>query len=264
MGQCDSQARTFENRRINRMLESFNIGGKRFLISGASSGLGLGMVESFIKQGAQVVGLGRNTPLFMELEAKYGPSFNGISIDLSKITEIESVLMEKVTGKFDGFVHAAGVIYRRPIKLMTSDTFTEIMNVNVISGGLIAKFLLKAKLLNSGASLVYISSVASDYAALGNTMYMSSKGAVNSMVRGLALEFSKYEVRVNGIEPGLIKTHLTDGISSDEINAAITQYPLGRLGEIKDVEQAVQFALSDASSWMTGQFLRIDGGLTLK
>jgi NAD(P)-dependent dehydrogenase (short-subunit alcohol dehydrogenase family) len=246
------------------MLDHFDICGKRFLISGASSGLGLGMVDSFIEQGAQVVGLGRNASLFMELESKYGSSFEGIRIDLSKTNEIESVLMGLITGKFDGFVHAAGVIYRRPIKLMTSDTFTETMNVNVISGGLIAKFLLKSKRLNPGASLVYISSVASDYAAIGNTMYMSSKGAVNSMVRGLALEFSKYGVRVNGIEPGLIKTHLTDGISSDEINAAITQYPLGRLGEIKDVENAVQFALSGASSWMTGQFLRIDGGLTLK
>lgn len=246
------------------MLDHFDISGKRFLISGASSGLGLGMVDSFIQQGAQVVGLGRNTSLLLELEAKYGSNFRGIRIDLSNINEIESVLTGLITGKFDGFVHAAGVIYRRPIKLMTSDTFTETMNVNVISGGLIAKVLLKSKLLNSSASLVYISSVASDYAAIGNTMYMSSKGAVNSMVRGLALEFSKYGVRVNGIEPGLIKTHLTDGISSDEINAAITQYPLGRLGEIKDVENAVQYALSDASSWMTGQFLRIDGGLTLK
>ena len=109
------------------MLDHFDICGKRFLISGASSGLGLGMVDSFIEQGAQVVGLGRNASLFMELESKYGSSFEGIRIDLSEINEIESVLMGLITGKFDGFVHAAGVIYRRPIKLMTSDTFTEIM-----------------------------------------------------------------------------------------------------------------------------------------
>lgn len=246
------------------MLDHYDIKGKRFLISGASSGIGFGMVDSFIRQGAQVVGLGRNESMFQEMEAKYGQDFLGIRIDLAKINELEALLLPLITGKYDGFIHAAGVIHRRPIKLMTSDTFTEIMNVNAISGGLIAKFLLKGKLLNAGASLVYISSVASDYAAIGNTMYMSSKGAVNSMVRGLALEFSKYNVRVNGIEPGLIRTHLTDGISNDEINAVIGQYPLGRLGEIKDVVNAVQFVLSDASSWMTGQFLRIDGGLTLK
>lgn len=246
------------------MLEKFDIRNKKFLITGVTSGIGLEMARGFMGAGAHVIGIGRNTEKLNALKTEFGDSFEGLSIDLSRVDELELELKSCFVDEVDGFVHAAGIIYRRPIKLITSETFSEIMNVNVISGGLIAKFLWKSKLIRSAGSLVYISSVASNYAAIGNTMYMSSKGAVNSMVRGLALEMAKSQVRVNCIEPGLIQTHLTEGISVDEIANTLGNYPLGRLGEAIDVVLATQFLLSDASSWMTGQSLRVDGGLTLK
>ncbi len=247
------------------MLEAFSLKGNRFLISGATSGIGLDMVRSFILQGAEVIGIGRNTIVLEGLEKEFGLDFMPLEIDLSNTEHLEEVLINKLQGiKVDGFVHAAGIISRRPIKLIKPDIFEEILRINVVSGGLIAKFLYKQKLLNDRASLVYISSVASNYAAIGNTMYMTSKGAVNAMVKGLALELAQSNVRVNAVEPGLVYTHLTEGISSDEIMAVIKDYPLGRLGELSDVTGAAQFLLSKASSWMTGQFLRIDGGLTLK
>jgi NAD(P)-dependent dehydrogenase (short-subunit alcohol dehydrogenase family) len=247
------------------MLESFDIKGKQFVISGATSGLGLDMARTFLSQGASVIGLGRNTAKLQELSDAFGGVFQGIKIDLSNLLEIETYLSASLKGQqIDGFVHAAGIISRRPVKMIKPEIFEEILKINVISGGLIAKVLHKDKLLNKDASLVYISSVAADYAAIGNTMYMASKGAVNSMVRGLALEFAQSGVRVNAIQPGLIHTHLTEGISSEEIEGVLSDYPLGRLGELKDVTAAAQFLLSKASSWMTGQFLRIDGGLTLK
>jgi len=246
------------------MLDQFDLKGKRVLISGATSGIGEGISRSFINCGAHVWGLGRNLSKIERLSEELGERFTGIQIDLSNLETIEELLQNQNITSIDGFVHCAGIIYRRPIKLITVETFTNLMNVNVLSGALIAKSLYKHKRFNQGASLVYMSSVASTYSAIGNTMYMTSKGAVNSMVRGLALEMAKHKLRVNSIEPGLIKTQLTEGISEVELESVLPNYPLGRFGEITDVINLAHFLISDASNWITGQSIRIDGGLTLK
>jgi 3-oxoacyl-[acyl-carrier protein] reductase len=191
--------------------------------------------------------------------------FQGHTIDLSSIEVLEERLAVLEGGVlFDGFVHSAGILQRRPLKLINAESFDLITRVNVISGGLLVKFLFKNKLFSSDASVVFVSSVASQYAAVGNIMYMSSKGGVNSMVKGLAFELAQKGIRVNGIEPGLIKTELTGGISDEELNKAIEDYPLKRLGTTEDTNSAIQFLLSPASSWITGHLLRIDGGLTLR
>jgi NAD(P)-dependent dehydrogenase (short-subunit alcohol dehydrogenase family) len=247
------------------MLEKFNISGKHFLISGVTSGIGLSLTRSLIGQGAFITGIARNSERLTELEHDFPNHFFGMALDLNEVDTLESKLSAAVVNvHFDGFVHSAGLLQRRPLKLIKSDLFSEMINVNVVSGTLILKTLVKNKSITTNASVVFLSSVAANYAAVGNIMYMASKGAVNSLVKGLAFEMAKNQIRVNGIEPGLIKTHLTEGISDEEIEKVRADYPLGRLGQTEDIISGVQYLLSPASSWITGHLLRIDGGLTLR
>ena len=95
-------------------------------------------------------------------------------------------------------------------------------------------------------------------------MYMASKGALNSFMKGIALELSAYKIRANAIQPGMIKTHLTIAIPDEEIRKDVGRYPLGRYGLPEEVAYASIYLLSDTTKWMTGSILTIDGGLTLR
>jgi NAD(P)-dependent dehydrogenase (short-subunit alcohol dehydrogenase family) len=114
------------------------------------------------------------------------------------------------------------------------------------------------------SSLVYISSIASSYASLGNILYMASKGALNSFTKGIALELASSRIRANSIQPGMIKTNLNKIIPTRDFDKYVKRYPLGRLGEPEEVAYSAIYLLSDASQWITGSILTIDGGITLR
>ncbi len=124
--------------------------------------------------------------------------------------------------------------------------------------------LLKKKLLNKGASVVFISSVSSVMGVQGTLLYASSKGAINSAVRVLASELAGQKIRVNAILPGIVRTEMLSGtnITEEQFTKQEELYPLG-LGTPQDVGHAVLFHLFDASRWLTGQCMILDGGLTL-
>jgi NAD(P)-dependent dehydrogenase (short-subunit alcohol dehydrogenase family) len=245
------------------MLSQFEIAGKTILLTGATSGIGYTIAQDFLSQGAQIIGVGRNIQVLDSLKRDFEDLFIGIEADLSERSELIKII-DSVNTELNGIVHSAGVIHRRPLKMITSEIWDETLQINTTSGLELTRDLFKKKKISKDASIVFLSSVASDYAAIGNISYMASKGAVKSMVKGLALELAAKGIRVNGVEPGLIKTALTSQVSDDELNDVLSDYPLGRLGSTTDIAHAVQYLISSASNWMTGQFLRIDGGLTLK
>ena len=129
---------------------------------------------------------------------------------------------------------------------------------------LLTQQLYKKKILKSEASLVFISSVASSYASTGSIMYMSSKGALNSFVKGLAYEVSAAKIRANAILPGMVITGLSPGLSDEDKVKDAELYPLGRYGTPEEIAYAAIYLLSDATKWVTGTLLTIDGGLTLR
>jgi NAD(P)-dependent dehydrogenase (short-subunit alcohol dehydrogenase family) len=135
---------------------------------------------------------------------------------------------------------------------------------NYFSQVLFLQMLLKKKLINKGASIVFISSVSSLMGVHGTLLYASSKGAINSAVRVLASELAGQRIRVNAILPGIVRTDMLSGtnIDEDSFTKQEEQYPLG-LGTPEDVGHAVLFHLSDASRWLTGQCMILDGGMTL-
>ena len=244
-------------------MSRFDLSKKIIMVTGASSGIGRGVAVSLAKEGATLVLIGRNEKKLEEtLNQLFGSEHLIIVADLTNSQDLMRISSDAAS--LDGLVHCAGIIKRSPLKFMSKESFLNLLDVNVISGSELLRYLIKQRKIKRCASVVFISSVGSDYSSLGNTMYMSTKGAVNSMIKGLAFELARKQIRVNGIQPGLVITNLTKQINSKELEIQLRNYPLGRFGKPEDIGAACIYLLSNASEWMTGSLIKLDGGLTLK
>ncbi|KAF0200335.1 MAG: 3-oxoacyl-ACP [Bacteroidetes bacterium] len=241
----------------------FILNGKTILVTGASSGIGKSTAIECSKLGAKLIITGRNEQRLKEtFELLVGNDHALLLADISEATGID--LLSDNLPQLNGVVHCAGVSKRLPLKFIKEESVSELHKINFIAPLMLTQKLYKKKLLLPESSLVYISSVASSYASIGSIMYMSSKGALNSFVKGLAFEVSTMKIRANAIQPGMILTELSPILSDDDKLKDSELYPLGRYGKPEEVAWAAIYLLSDASKWVTGSILTIDGGLTLR
>lgn len=246
----------------------FSLNGKTILVTGASSGIGRQTAISCSQMGATVIATGRNVDRLQEtlscLSVDHIQQHLAIAADVCSDEGI-SCLVDGIDS-IDGIVFCAGRNDKFLLKFIKRKNIEEMFNTNVFSEILICKELQKKKKLNTGASIVFISSISSTYATISNTLYAATKGAINSMIRVLALELSSKKIRINGIMPGMVKTSMIDAyqLSEEEMQNVINEYPLRRLGETIDIANAAVYLLSDASSWTTGMNMTVDGGITLR
>ena len=243
----------------------FNLNGKTILITGASSGIGKSIAIECSRLGAKLVILGRNperlNDTFLLLA---GSRHIVISVDLNDYEAVTSKLSE--IPLLNGVVYCAGMQKSSPIKNIDSLEFLEVIQTNLFSTSFLNTKLLQEKKIAKNASLAFISSVAAGVVAdVGNAMYSASKGAILAYAKVLALELSSRKIRVNCIAPAMVKTELLDSISveKDQLELDEQRYPFG-YGEPLDVAYAAIYLLSDASKWVTGTNIILDGGLTLK
>ena len=244
---------------------------KRFLITGASSGLGAAIALELNALGAEVIAIARDSK---KLESKrekalYKERFIPISKDISEYVSLDkwALNLAKEYGSFDGAVLSAGLQQIAPISSVLSvESATAIFNVNYFGNLQILKGLLDKRAKSvSGASFVWISSNASVKAQKGLSNYSATKAGVNAAVKSIALEIApKY--RINAISPGFVKTEMIESWSKiydkEYIEAMDKAYPLG-IGEVGDITPLVCFLLSESSRWITGQNIIIDGGGSL-
>lgn len=242
--------------------------GKTILVTGASSGIGKEIAISLSNKGASVIITGRNEERLIEtfnnLVKFENQSHMHIIADLDRDEQIEQLVSASMI--IDGLVCCSGINDKTPIKHITREKIDKMYGANVYGPLLLVKELVKKKKINKQASIVFISSISSIYATVSNALYASSKGAINSLVKVLALEMAPKKIRVNAIMPGMVRTNMINayGLSEDEMSAVINGYPLGRIGEPEDIANAAVFFLSDESSWITGANLVVDGGITLR
>lgn len=241
----------------------FSLNGKTLLITGASSGIGRSIALLTAAEGASVILTGRNLMKLQEVKSTVKKS-EIFAADLTMDEEIEK--LAEFTPELNGLVLNAGMLKTIPAGFLKRETIQDIFDVNFIGSALLLKHLLKQKKFAKGASVCFISSIASEFVHPGNSIYSASKGAVNSFTRSLALELAPKNIRVNAIQPGLINTSLIENshIGADELESHLQNYPLGRYGQPEDVANLVIYLMSDASSWMTGSLLKLDGGYSLK
>ena len=254
---------------MEKQFNPFSLEGKTILVTGASSGIGRQCAIDCSKMGAKVIAVGRDYERLVGVVDEMGESGFSYSFDLNNLDGIKDLISDIVDnfGKLDGFIHAAGIEVTNPVKLSKPDDFESLYKVNCLSAFEIVKNLCGIKTFNKGGSIVLISSISGVIARKGLCAYAASKGALMSAARVMALEMASREVRVNTISPGTILTPMMqkalDTMNEDDRKKRIDGFPLG-LGKTSDISNACIYLLSDASRWVTGQNLIVDGGYTVR
>ena len=247
------------------MYNPFTLENKTILVTGASSGIGKAIAIECAKMGAKVVVTGRNEARLQETHSLLeGNQPDYIVADLSVNEDVVRVSKELST--LNGLVNCAGLTKVAPFPFATRDSFEEVMNVNFFAPTELTRLLVKSKKIGKGSSIVFISSVSGVYcSAVASSIYSASKGAVNGLVKGIALDLASKGIRVNCVNPGMIDTHIfSEGkITQEQLKEDMKRYPLKRYGKPEEVAYAVIYLLSDAAEWITGSNLLIDGGYTL-
>ena len=243
---------------------SFSLENKTIFVTGASSGLGASAAIECSKAGAKLIISGRNKErlnnTFNKLE---GQGHTLLPFDLTVPENI--VELAKTLPVLDGLALCAGITKTIPVKFISNENINEIFQTNILSSMQLIQSLLKHKKINKGGSVVFISSISTAYADMGNSIYAASKGAINSFSKVLALELAAQRITSNCIQPGFVPSSmLADGLVTEEqLQEEKKKYPLG-FGEPTDIANGIIYLLSDAAKWVTGSVLTIDGGVTLR
>ena len=244
----------------------FNLENKTIFVTGSSIGIGKAIAIGCSKMGANIIITGRNISrietTMEELQTNLSNQY--ILADLQNEDDLEQ-LVENLP-ILDGIVFNAGIVKTVPVSFIKKQQIKEVFDVNFTSSVLLIQKILSKKKIKKGGSVCFISSVASNYVNIGNSLYSASKGAVNSFTKALALELASKNIRVNAILPGFIETSILEnsGIDRDSIKEHLKKYPLGRFGKPEDIANATIYLMSDASQWTTGSLMTIDGGYSIK
>lgn len=259
-------------------MNKFSLLNKVIVITGASSGIGRQCVLECARMGAKVILIGRDIERLNEvhnevcqhLDDDLKENYLIYSIDLlDNLKDLSRIIEEVVSklGKIHGFIHAAGIEKTLPISAMKDVDYENIFRVNSISGFELAKIVSRKKYISEKASFVFISSITAVIGRAGVVAYAASKGALVAGAKSMALELASKNINVNCISPGTILTPMMinylESIPAEEKDKRKEGFPLG-LGEPVDVANAAIFLLSDASKWITGQNLIVDGGYTAR
>lgn len=247
------------------MNNPFSLLDKTILVTGASSGIGERTAIECAKLGARLIITGRNEDrLNATLKKLEGAGHKAIIADL--ITDEGKKSVIDGVEPLDGLVLCAGQGNVVPFKLADRRKFDPIFEINYFAPVELLRLLLKAKKLKENASVVFVSSIGGiDAISIGNSIYGASKAALNSTMKFCALEFAPKKIRCNSVLPGMVNTSLIKGgaVSEEQHQADMQNYPLRRYGEPEDIAYGIIYLLSDASSWVTGHSLVIDGGVTI-
>ncbi|MCC6378081.1 MAG: SDR family oxidoreductase [Burkholderiales bacterium] len=242
----------------------FSLDGKRVLVTGASSGIGRATAIALAGSGAELVITGRDsTRLNQTLAAIGGAPHATLVVDLTESDAPATI--EEGAGALNGVVHSAGVSALAPLRLASPDMFDRLWAVNYRAPMLVTQALLKRGRIADGGSIVFIGSISAHIGVAGVAAYAGTKAALAASARCLAMEVAKRRIRVNTIAPGIVETEMAAAGSAmlgDTVERQRADYPLG-FGKPEDVANLAAFLLSDASRWITGTSLVIDGGHTI-
>jgi len=248
----------------------FSISDRVTIVSGGSRGIGKEMAAGFARRGAPVVVTGRSAETLeatvSEISGESSSPVRGIVCDVARSGDI-SRMVEEVIGEFgriDVLLNVAGVNRRKKVEMVTEEDYDFILDINLKGAFLVAQSVGRQMIAQESGAIINVDSL-NTYAPLkGVAPYAMSKAGLVMMTRSLAMEWGGLGVRVNSIAPGFILTDLTRKLWSDPVMQewGLGNTPLGRLGEVEDLVGAAVFLAAEASAFMTGQVVRVDGGFT--
>lgn len=247
------------------MESPFVVEGKSILVTGAASGIGKATALLCAKMGAMVTITDLNEEqLKATFDSLEGDGHQMVVANLTDNDDLQQLI--DALPKLEGVVCNAGIIKTILAQFAEKSDIERILNINTIAPIYLTKLLLENKKIKKEASIVYTSSMGGVYnGAIGNGLYGSSKAALVGFVKSLALEVAPRGIRVNTVHPGITETNIYNNtsITPEQLEQEKAHYPLKRFGKPEEIANAIVFLLSDASKWMTGSQLLIDGGCSL-
>lgn len=246
----------------------FSLERKTILVTGASSGIGRAIAIECAKMGANLIITARNEErlraTFDDLVIESDQKHKIVIADLQVTEQVENLIAE--TGKIDGLVLCSGKGLRLPFQFSSRDKFDDIFETNFYAPVELMRLLYKKKQINKDGSIVILASLGGTEVFSGcHCIYGASKAALNSIMKFCAKEFAQRKVRVNSICPGMVDTPLIHRgtVSEEQLQEDMKRYPLKRYGVPQDIAYNAVYLLSDASSWMTGHSMVLDGGMSI-
>lgn len=245
---------------------SFRLEGKHAMVTGASSGIGLGAAVALAQAGAHVVLVARGAEALEAVTAELsaaGLSASSLQLDITDIAATEVAVQEH--GPFDVLVNSAGLARHSPALETTPEVYDAVMDVNVRAAYFLTRNVAKGLIAaDRGGSLINLSSQMGHVGGVDRSVYCATKHALEGMTKAMAIEWGGHGIRVNTLCPTFIRTPLAEQtLAIPERRAWIERMiKLGRVGEVEDIMGPVVFLASDASALMTGTSLLIDGGWT--
>jgi NAD(P)-dependent dehydrogenase (short-subunit alcohol dehydrogenase family) len=238
--------------------------GRAIVVTGASSGIGAGVARHLGAEGATVIAVGRDEERLQECAAAIGGGGACVPVraDLVDPDGPRAVVVAAVEacGRIDGLVHTAGIFSYVPFEEAAAEVLDAQYEVNVRAPYALTHAALPH--LGEGSTVVFVSSNLAQVGMAGAAAYCGSKGAVDALARALALELAPRGIRINTVAPGIVRTPMTHRLDEDEeqLAAVMERTPAGRLGEPQDIAEAVAYLSSEASGYMVGSTVVIDGG----
>jgi gluconate 5-dehydrogenase len=246
----------------------FDLSGRIALVTGSSKGIGHALAEGLAEAGAEVILNARNTA---ELEAaragfaRAGHKVHAVSFDVSDPASVADAVerIERDIGPIHALFNNAGIQHRQPMAEVSFEKWKHVLSVDLDAVFLCAQAVARKMIPRGRGKIVNTCSVMSEIARANTAPYAAAKGAVRMLTRQMCVEWAKHGIQANGIGPGYFKTELTTALVND---AAFTQWvstrtPAGRWGDVAELKGAAVFLASDASSYVNGQIIYVDGGI---
>ena len=238
---------------------------KTALITGATGGLGLAIAEKFYKEKYNLVLTGTNESKLKLLEDKFTSNAKVINCNLAETDQITK-MFDLIPTEFNGvdiLINNAGITKDNLFLRMKSEDWDDVLNINLKANFSLCKMVVKGMVKKRWGRIVNISSAVAKMGNAGQTNYAASKAAIEGLTRSLSLEVASRGITVNAVAPGFIGTEILESIDPKKLEDMAKNIPVGRIGDVTDISNIVSFLASDESSYITGQVLHVNGGLTL-
>ena len=238
---------------------------KNVLITGATGGIGNALVNKYLNSGYNVCASGTNEDKLNELKKKYSNNIKCIPCDLSKKEQIKLLIDEvkKNLGNVDILINNAGITRDNLFIRMKDEEWEQVINVNLNSNFFLTRSIIKDMIKKKWGRIINITSDAASIGNPGQLNYVASKSALEGLTRTIANECASRGITANCVSPGFVNTEILNTLSQKKLDDMIQKVPMGRMAEVNEVVNTVFFLTSEESSYITGQVLHVNGGLTM-
>ena len=253
---------------MNKLLDDFSLQGRRALVTGSSGGIGLALARAMAQAGAHVILNGRNNVKLAAALARLQAEGLSTSSESFDVTDADAVRVAidrlEAQGQIDILVNNAGMTIRGPLHEFADADWRRIMQTNLDSAYYVGQSVARKMIPRGRGKIINICSVQSELGRPGIAPYMATKGAMKMLTKGMAIDWGPHGIQVNGLGPGYFKTELTQKLVDDPTFSTwlVGRTPSRRWGDVEDLGPAIVFLASEASRFVNGHILYVDGGVT--